>query len=144
MGFHCQQLSHKFKSKAKLILNLALWFDRSDAGSGSTVPVVTTVTPRPHPTTARPPPTSPRPLQPCRGECVSGLFALFCDDVDSEAYCPDDGSCCITHSPPASPSRFPTTTKPTSPTTTTIATTITRWVEELHISKQGSKENIWI
>lgn len=33
----------------------------------------------------------------CRGECVSGLFALFCDDVDAEAYCPgDDSSCCVT------------------------------------------------
>ncbi|XP_050421336.1 protein masquerade isoform X2 [Adelges cooleyi] len=33
----------------------------------------------------------------CRGECVSGLFALFCDDVDSDAYCPgEDSSCCVT------------------------------------------------
>lgn len=32
----------------------------------------------------------------CEGECVSGLFALFCDDLDAEAYCPNDGSCCIT------------------------------------------------
>ncbi|GAB0094786.1 Protein masquerade [Sergentomyia squamirostris] len=34
----------------------------------------------------------------CSGECVSGLFALFCDDIDSEAYCPGEGSCCITNS----------------------------------------------
>lgn len=35
--------------------------------------------------------------KPCRGECVSGLFALFCDDVDSDAYCPgEDNSCCVT------------------------------------------------
>lgn len=34
--------------------------------------------------------------RPCDGECVSGLFALFCDDLDSEAYCPNEGSCCIT------------------------------------------------
>lgn len=33
----------------------------------------------------------------CAGECVSGLFALFCDDIDSEADCPDEGSCCITN-----------------------------------------------
>jgi len=26
--------------------------------------------------------------KPCKGECVSGLFALFCDDVDTEATCP--------------------------------------------------------
>lgn len=34
--------------------------------------------------------------RPCDGECVSGLFALFCDDLDSEAFCPNEGSCCIT------------------------------------------------
>lgn len=34
----------------------------------------------------------------CRGECVSGLFALFCDDVDSDATCPGGASCCITNS----------------------------------------------
>lgn len=32
----------------------------------------------------------------CEGECVNGLFALFCDDVDSEAFCPNEGSCCVT------------------------------------------------
>lgn len=36
--------------------------------------------------------------KPCRGECVSGLFALFCDDQDSDAYCPGEASCCITGS----------------------------------------------
>ncbi|KAE9531443.1 hypothetical protein AGLY_010649 [Aphis glycines] len=42
---------------------------------------------------AAPPPGSKQ----CRGECVSGLFALFCDDVDADAYCPgDDSSCCVT------------------------------------------------
>lgn len=34
--------------------------------------------------------------RPCDGECVSGLFALFCDELDSEAYCSNEGSCCIT------------------------------------------------
>lgn len=44
---------------------------------------------------AAPPP--PVGSKQCRGECVSGLFALFCDDVDAEAYCPgDDSSCCVT------------------------------------------------
>ncbi|XP_076163213.1 trypsin-like serine protease domain-containing protein masquerade isoform X1 [Ptiloglossa arizonensis] len=33
--------------------------------------------------------------KPCKGECVSGFFALLCDKVDGEAECPDDGSCCI-------------------------------------------------
>lgn len=32
--------------------------------------------------------------KPCKGECVSGFFALLCDKVDTEAEC-DDGSCCV-------------------------------------------------
>ncbi|XP_017792915.1 PREDICTED: coagulation factor XI [Habropoda laboriosa] len=32
---------------------------------------------------------------PCKGECVSGFFALLCDKVDGDAECPDDGSCCV-------------------------------------------------
>uniref|UniRef100_A0A1B0CAP5 Putative serine proteinase stubble-like isoform x1 n=1 Tax=Lutzomyia longipalpis TaxID=7200 RepID=A0A1B0CAP5_LUTLO len=44
----------------------------------------------------------------CSGECVSGLFALFCDDIDAEAYCPGEGSCCITNS--AEDDRVQTTT----------------------------------
>jgi hypothetical protein len=31
----------------------------------------------------------------CEGECVSGLFALFCDDIDTNAFCPNEGSCCM-------------------------------------------------
>lgn len=34
--------------------------------------------------------------RPCDGECVSGLFALLCDDVDTNAYCENEGSCCVT------------------------------------------------
>lgn len=76
--------------------------------------------------------------KPCRGECVSGLFALFCDDVDANAYCPgEDSSCCITapadgdsnqppppQPPPSSPSRPATPSKPPSsrPTATTTTT----------------------
>lgn len=26
---------------------------------------------------------------------MSGLFALFCDDIDSNAFCPNEGSCCM-------------------------------------------------
>lgn len=45
-------------------------------------------------------PTTSRPqiMKECSGDCVSGLFALFCDGVDSEATCPNDGSCCISNS----------------------------------------------
>lgn len=31
----------------------------------------------------------------CKGECVAGLFALFCDDIDSDAFCPGEASCCV-------------------------------------------------
>ncbi|XP_056646484.1 protein masquerade [Diorhabda sublineata] len=61
----------------------------------------------------------------CKGECVNGLFALFCDEIDSEAECADEGSCCLTYPPTekdsepepnsASPTHRPTTTlKPIS------------------------------
>lgn len=32
----------------------------------------------------------------CNGSCLSGLFALFCDDIDEQAFCPGEGSCCLT------------------------------------------------
>ncbi|XP_052847387.1 LOW QUALITY PROTEIN: protein masquerade [Drosophila gunungcola] len=45
-------------------------------------------------------------LKECEGECMNGIFAIFCDDIDSEAFCPGEGSCCVTGSaseaPPAS------------------------------------------
>lgn len=46
-----------------------------------------------------------RPLhRPCKGECVSGLFSLFCDEVDLDATCPGgDDSCCITNPVEAAP-----------------------------------------
>lgn len=50
-------------------------------------------------TTGKPQTTTTRPKitvkTPCKGECVSGFFALLCDKVDGEAECPDDGSCCV-------------------------------------------------
>lgn len=49
--------------------------------------------------------------RPCDGECVSGLFALLCDDVDSGAYCENDGSCCV---PPAGSNVQPTSPRPVS------------------------------
>ncbi|XP_055373211.1 protein masquerade [Condylostylus longicornis] len=35
-------------------------------------------------------------LKECEGECITGIFALFCDDIDSNAFCAGEGSCCIT------------------------------------------------
>lgn len=34
----------------------------------------------------------------CDGDCVSGWVALFCEEVDSDAYCPNDLSCCKSES----------------------------------------------
>ena len=42
-----------------------------------------------------PPAEIENPEKLCKGECVSGLFALFCDEIDSDAFCPTDTSCCI-------------------------------------------------
>ncbi|XP_063982791.1 protein masquerade-like [Diachasmimorpha longicaudata] len=60
----------------------------------------------------------PKPVQrtPCKGECVNGLFALFCDNIDREADCPGGESCCITESPikvePTTTTPRPTTKPP--------------------------------
>ncbi|TMW44903.1 hypothetical protein DOY81_010020, partial [Sarcophaga bullata] len=27
---------------------------------------------------------------------MNGILAIFCDDIDSDAFCPNEGSCCIT------------------------------------------------
>ncbi|KAH8260494.1 hypothetical protein KR038_002329 [Drosophila bunnanda] len=53
-------------------------------------------------------------LKECEGECMNGIFAIFCDDIDSEAFCPGEGSCCVTGSASESPapSKPPAPTKP--------------------------------
>ncbi|XP_034244777.1 protein masquerade isoform X2 [Thrips palmi] len=118
---------------------------RPPAGSSTTTTTSTTTTPAPPTSTAsppprttdspkQPPPSSMRPLhRPCKGECVSGLFSLFCDEVDLDATCPGgDDSCCITNPVEAAPRPPPGQTRPGSPsggsptsapTTTTMATT---------------------
>ncbi|CAD6241656.1 GSCOCT00009327001.2-RA-CDS [Cotesia congregata] len=62
-------------------------------------------------TTARP---KPAPRKPCRGECVNGLFALFCENHDHEAECPSDGTCCITDAPAKVEVKTTTTPRPTT------------------------------
>lgn len=55
-------------------------------------------TPKPITTTphiTRTPLPSLRPHKICRGECVSNFFAILCDEIDSEAECPSEGTCCI-------------------------------------------------
>ncbi|XP_012285276.1 serine proteinase stubble isoform X2 [Orussus abietinus] len=63
-------------------------------------------------TPARPRP-KPEMRRPCKGECVNGLFALFCDKIDQHADCPGDGSCCISE-PPAKTESTTTTVRPTT------------------------------
>ncbi|KAH8329669.1 hypothetical protein KR074_007474 [Drosophila pseudoananassae] len=51
-------------------------------------------------------------LKECEGECMNGIFAIFCDDIDSEAFCPGEGSCCVTGSVSEAPASKPPPTKP--------------------------------
>ncbi|XP_018332296.1 protein masquerade [Agrilus planipennis] len=73
--------------------------------------------------------TSPSfPTKTCKGECIGGIFALSCYDIDWEAQCPEGSSCCIesfwdfssssTHIPPTRIISTSTTTTTTTPRTT--------------------------
>ncbi|XP_063622372.1 protein masquerade [Cydia splendana] len=57
------------------------------------------------------------PTRKCRGDCISGLFALLCDHVDEDAYCPGEGTCCATEpkGEQTTTRRPPTTPRPTTP-----------------------------
>lgn len=55
----------------------------------------------------------------CSGDCVNGLIALFCDDIDADAFCPNEGSCCITQDEKLQPTT-PKVTTPVSYTTRSI------------------------
>ncbi|XP_077294936.1 trypsin-like serine protease domain-containing protein masquerade [Arctopsyche grandis] len=93
-------------------------------GSGK-ITNVSKPTPRPTSTTSQITTSAPRPKQPeqstsgksCSGECVSGIFALFCDDIDSDADCPGDGSCCVTNAVSDATTPAPRTTTTRRPTT---------------------------
>lgn len=37
------------------------------------------------------------PKNKCAGDCINGFLALFCDDIDTNADCPEESSCCITN-----------------------------------------------
>ncbi|XP_008488273.1 protein masquerade-like [Diaphorina citri] len=60
----------------------------SGSQSSSTTPYVSSTSAVTQTTTSRP--QQPAGSKPCHGECVSGLFALFCDDIDTTASCPGD------------------------------------------------------
>lgn len=65
----------------------------------ASVPLTTTST-TPAPTTSFATTTQrSKPLKPCNGECVSGWFALLCENFDRDADCADGGSCCIIDAP---------------------------------------------
>ncbi|XP_030380376.1 protein masquerade [Scaptodrosophila lebanonensis] len=51
-------------------------------------------------------------LKECEGECMNGIFAIFCDDIDSDAFCPGEGSCCVTGT---ASEAVPTKATPTKP-----------------------------
>ncbi|KAL1493118.1 hypothetical protein ABEB36_011241 [Hypothenemus hampei] len=98
----------------------------SDVYETRTTPKISTVTTSqittPYSVKLNPPSTSiPQILKQCSGECVTGLFALFCDDVDTDATCPNDGSCCVTT--PLSEEHLTTATNPIRTTTTPRPTT---------------------
>lgn len=46
-------------------------------------------------TTSPPPPALPT----CDGTCVIPLFSLLCDEIDSNQFCPNGGSCCVNREP---------------------------------------------
>ncbi|CAH0678193.1 unnamed protein product [Spodoptera exigua] len=57
-----------------------------------------------------------RPGHKCRGDCISGLFSLLCDNVDEDAVCPGEGVCCITENKAVeTTTRRSTTPRPTTP-----------------------------
>ncbi|KAJ8923868.1 hypothetical protein NQ315_010450 [Exocentrus adspersus] len=81
----------------------------------------------PHPTLTTNPlltktTTVPSVLKNCEGECVGDFFALFCDNIDTEAECPNEGSCCITS--PSNEESLPP--PPAHPVTTTTSKPSTR------------------
>lgn len=61
----------------------------------------------PRPTTTRSPPRNnvSENGSKCRGTCVTGFFALLCDEIDRSAACPGGGRCCITKRVKERPSR---------------------------------------
>nr|CAD7258962.1 unnamed protein product [Timema shepardi] len=122
LGWHGRERELRGRQKA-IPLGRKINITPHQGGGGSSSPPAISTTPTPSP---RPPPATP--LKTCKGECVTGLFALFCDDIDTQAVCPEDGSCCITN--PAPP---PTTStcaiivlnRPAPPTSTTAPPTST-------------------
>ena len=58
--------------------------------------VTTTSSPRSEPTAAPEKTKNTAPPGSCQGTCVTGFFALLCDEIDRKADCPGNGRCCLT------------------------------------------------
>jgi hypothetical protein len=97
---------------------------RNSAGQQNTiakVEVTTTSSPR-SPPTPTPRSQESRPARPsgsCPGTCVTGFFALLCDEIDRHAQCQGNGRCCITKkvNPSERPQKTPSRPPPPSRTT---------------------------
>ena len=72
--------------------------------------VTTTSSPRSEPTAA-PDQNQKAPAGSCQGTCVTGFFALLCDEIDRKADCPGNGRCCLTKKVGNRPSPPPITAK---------------------------------
>lgn len=44
--------------------------------------------------TTKPVTKPPKPSKQCNGKCVNIFDAFFCDNINTEAECPDEGTCC--------------------------------------------------
>lgn len=102
--------------------------DHNTTRSPQTTAITTVSSSTTYITTAR----SPTNVKNCQGECVNGLLALFCDDVDTTAFCPGEDSCCINNPVPSShsgPSTPPLShnhhTSPRTPSTFSTSATYT-------------------
>ena len=73
--------------------------------------VTTTSSPRSEPTAAPDQNKNTAPAGSCQGTCVTGFFALLCDEIDRKADCPGNGRCCLTKKVGNRPSPPPITAK---------------------------------
>lgn len=85
------------------------------AAAISAAVVTTTSSPRspPTPTPRSESSYTPLPEGTCRGTCVTGFFALLCDEIDRSVQCAGNGRCCI--SKKVGPSKRPNRPPPSRP-----------------------------
>lgn len=94
-GMRCCLSRNSFGDNIPPNLVPNLIFPNKTKSSVAKIEPKTTVAPvsyKPEPITTTP---NPPPIKPCRGDCVGTFTALFCENIDSEATCPDDDTCCV-------------------------------------------------